>query len=100
MHIAEELFREYNYMLMPELSIDAFRTSLSKGEFFFAVEYNGDGNPRIPVIDSITIDRENYQISIHAKTIHLSSGSAVFRENWKTGHILFYQQLRHFLTMQ
>jgi len=67
MHSAIQYFRNYNYMLMPELTLDAFTTSMLKGASFFAYEDPADGNPLTPFIDSITIDKQMHTITVHAK---------------------------------
>jgi hypothetical protein len=67
MHSTGHYFRNYNYMLMPELTEEAFRTSMEEGASFFAYENPADGNPLIPYIDSITVHKANHTITIHAK---------------------------------
>lgn len=67
MHSVGHYFRNYNYMLMPELTEEAFRTSMEEGASFFAYENPADGNPLTPSIDSVTVDKINHTITIHAK---------------------------------
>lgn len=66
MHGANKVFLNYNYMLMPELSLDAFRAALENGASYFAHEPNGIGQPRVPSIDSIIILQKTREIIIYA----------------------------------
>ena len=67
MHSVGHYFRNYNYMLMPELTEEAFSTSMKEGASFFAYENPANGNPLTPFIDSVKVDKINHTITIHAK---------------------------------
>ena len=67
MHNANQLFRNYNYLLMPELSLGAFRESMENGSSYFVFEPKGNGSSQAPLIDSITVDKQTRQINIHAR---------------------------------
>jgi hypothetical protein len=71
MHTADQLFKNYNFKLMPELSIDEFRKSMVIGASFFVHEPNGDGNSKAPRIDSITVNSTDQKIIIHAVDFNL-----------------------------
>lgn len=66
MHLPKDLFKNYSYMLMPELTMDAFRESMKQGSSYFVYEPNGSGSSRVPVIDSVVADKVSKQIRIYA----------------------------------
>jgi hypothetical protein len=66
MHKSDQLFRNYNYKLMPELTLEALRTSMTSGASFFVYEPTGDGKSKVPRIDSVTVDLIDEKIIIHA----------------------------------
>ena len=65
-HTAEQYFRNYQFMLMPELSVDALKEALQNGHTVFSYEYTGSGNALCPRINSIAVDEDNHTISIDA----------------------------------
>jgi hypothetical protein len=67
MHNTNQLFKNYNYMLMPELSPEAFRASMESGASYFAHEPLGNGDSKLPQIDSITVNKHTREISIYAQ---------------------------------
>lgn len=67
MHTTSHLFRNYNYMLMPELTLDAFRQAMNTGASYFVYEPSGNGNPQVPVIDSIIVDKASRLITVYAQ---------------------------------
>ncbi len=67
-HTAEQYFRNYQYMLMPELSVDALKDALSQGQSVFSYEYTGSGKALCPKINAINVDEQNQSITIDADT--------------------------------
>ncbi|MDE6317887.1 MAG: hypothetical protein K2L73_05765 [Muribaculaceae bacterium] len=62
-HTAEQYFRNYQFMLMPDLSVDALKEAMKAGRTVFSYEYTGSGEDRAPHINSIYVDRENKTIT-------------------------------------
>lgn len=67
MHTTSHYFKNYGWMLMDSLTMDEFRRTKIQGASFFVFEPNGDGTPRAPVIDSITVNRNSRTITLHAQ---------------------------------
>ena len=67
MHGVNKRFLNYNYILMPELSPDAFRTAMKSGASFFAHEPGGNGQSKLPLIDSIIADDQGRKIIVYAR---------------------------------
>lgn len=67
MHNTNQLFKNYNYMLMPELSPEAFRASMGNGASYFAHEPLGNGDSKLPQIDSIIVDKQKREINVYAR---------------------------------
>lgn len=63
-HTDEQYFRNYQYMLMPELSTDALKDAMKNGNTVFSYEYTGSGEAKAPHISSITVDEENHTITV------------------------------------
>lgn len=63
-HTAEQYFRNYQFMLMPELSTEALKEAMKSGATVFSYEYTGSGEALAPHVNSITIDEENRTITI------------------------------------
>ena len=63
-HNTEQLFRNYNFMLMPELSIDALKTAMREGSHYFCYEYAGSGEAKAPRITDINVDEIKQIITI------------------------------------
>ena len=77
MHVHSQLYKNYNFMLMPALDINDLKTCMEEGAFLFAYEPAGNGNQHVPVIDSIVVDKTNRSIHIHGhnyKAIEWISG--------------------------
>lgn len=58
----------FQFMLMPELSVSAWINCIKKGAFYFCTEPGGTGDASVPRISSITVDS-------YAKTITISASS-------------------------
>jgi hypothetical protein len=65
-HTTSHLYRNYQFMLMPQLTESALRVSQQDGAFYFGYEPGGSGNGRIPRINQITVDNEAETITIAA----------------------------------
>lgn len=77
-HTAEQYFRNYQFMLMPELSTDALKEAMTNGTSIFSYEYTGSGEAKAPHVNSITVDEENHIITINtddAETIEWISST-------------------------
>ena len=63
-HTSEQYFRNYQFMLMPELTTDALKDAMNAGSTVFSYEYTGSGKAQAPHVKSINVDSENKTISI------------------------------------
>lgn len=66
MHLARELGRNWNVLLLPELSPDAVRTAMRKGAFFFVYAPEGHRGAPPPRIKSLEVDSRKGTIRIRA----------------------------------
>ncbi len=66
MHDRDELFRSFQFMLMPNLTQSALNTSKKTGAFYFCNEPGGSGEARVPRINRITVDNSSKRITISA----------------------------------
>lgn len=67
MHSRDQLFRNYQFMLMDTLSEGALRHAMTSGQLFFSYEPEGSGEAKAPRIDSVTVDEESRRITIHGR---------------------------------
>jgi hypothetical protein len=69
MHKENQLFRNYQFMLMEELSEEALKEAMLKGAFYFCYEYEGSGRviPPVPLIESIKLTDGSKVLEIVAK---------------------------------
>jgi intein-encoded DNA endonuclease-like protein len=65
-HYQQDYYKNYSFFFMDDFTIENFKESFTKGEFFFHWEPNGDGDPKTPIINNIIIDTENNTITIDA----------------------------------
>lgn len=65
-HTAEQYFRNYEYMLMDELTVDELKEAMRNGSLIFSYEYTGSGKALAPHVDSIEIDETNGTITINS----------------------------------
>lgn len=63
-HTLEQYFRNYNIMLMPELSTDKLKEAMKTGAQYFCYEFTGSGEAKAPVIKSIDVDNDAKTITI------------------------------------
>lgn len=68
MHQASHLFRNYQFMLMEELTEEAPREAMHKGAFYFCYETGGSGNgiPPVSIINEIKVTDDDTVITITA----------------------------------
>lgn len=63
-HNDGQLFRNYNFMLMEELTTEELKDAMRKGESYFCYEPAGSGKGKAPRISNIVVDEENKTITI------------------------------------
>ncbi len=63
-HNDNQLFKNYNFMLMEDLTTEELKDAMRKGETYFCYEPNGTGKGKAPRITSINVDEENQTITI------------------------------------
>lgn len=73
MHDRSELFRSFQFMLMPSLSENALRASKKSGAFYFCHEPGGSGEARVPRIARIAVDNQTQTITITPQSQNLKS---------------------------
>ena len=65
-HATYHLYRNFQFMLAPELTEDAIRTAQVSGAFYFAYEPEGTGDAKVPRIISIEADNDAKTITVNA----------------------------------
>ena len=65
-HNNEQLFRNYNMMLMESLTTEELKDAMRKGESYFCYEPKGSGEAKAPRITDIAVDEDNKTITIEA----------------------------------
>ena len=63
-HNNEQLFRNYNMMLMEELTTEELKDAMRKGESYFCYEPKGSGEGKAPRITDIVVDETKKTITI------------------------------------
>ena len=63
-HNNDQHFRNYQFMLMPSLTVDALKDAMKAGSTVFSYEYTGSGQAKAPRINEITVDEDNHLIVI------------------------------------
>lgn len=78
-HTRVQYFRNYQYILMPELSTDELKEALVGGRNFFSYEYTGSGEAKCPKINSVNVDSEACTIVLDtdATEIYWISGTDI-----------------------
>ncbi len=87
MHTMGHLGRNWNVLLLPELSAEAVRKSMEEGRFFYVYASAGHIGPAPPEIDSIAVDRDEGTIRIDAAqydSIEWISGGHVVAQGEKS----------------
>ena len=65
-HNNDQLFRNYNFMLMEHLTTDELKDAMRKGESYFCYEPAGTGEGKAPRITAIHVDDINKTITVEA----------------------------------
>ncbi len=66
MHSTSHLYRNFQFMLMPQLTEAAVKTAQKTGTFYFCYEPGGSGSANVPKISNITVDNSAKTISVTA----------------------------------
>ena len=65
-HNNEQLFRNYNFMLMEDLTTEELKDAMRKGESYFCYEPKGSGEGKAPRINAIHVDEDSKTITIES----------------------------------
>lgn len=65
-HNKSQYFRNYEFMLMPELNREQLQQAMKAGRLFCSYEPAGSGNATAPTVRSITVDTNNHTITIES----------------------------------
>jgi hypothetical protein len=65
-HNNEQLFRNYNMMLMPDLTTEDLKQAMRVGASYFCYEPKGSGEAKAPRITNIKVDEQSQTITIEA----------------------------------
>lgn len=78
-HNDDQLFRNYNFMLMPSLTIDNLKDAMRDGVHYFCYEYNGSGEAKAPRISNIVVSEDLQTITIEtdATQVYWISGTDI-----------------------
>ena len=63
-HNDDQLFRNYNFMLMEDLTTEELKDAMRKGETYFCYEPKGSGEGKAPRISEIEVDEVTKTITI------------------------------------
>lgn len=94
-HTSEQYFRNYQYMLMPDLSADELKDALKNGRSIFSYEYTGSGKAQCPHIESINVDEDKHLITVNSEdadnikwisSFHRTGSNAASATNTVVGH--------------
>ncbi len=82
MHVESHIGRNWNIMLLPELSHDHVRMGMEQGLSYFVYAPEGHAGPAVPVIDQIRVNKRRGTISITASDVErivwISEGRQVY----------------------
>lgn len=78
-HTLDHYFRNYQFMLMDELSIPALKDAMHQGKLYFSYEPGGSGAARAPRIQNIQVDNDAKTITVEADSeeIYWISGTDI-----------------------
>jgi hypothetical protein len=65
-HDSSDLYRNFQFMVMPSLSESNLRKSMKNGAFYFAYEPGGSGSAKVPRISQIEVNNSAKTITITA----------------------------------
>ena len=63
-HNNEQLFRNYNFMLMEDLTTEELKDAMRKGKSYFCYEPKGSGEGKAPRISAFHVDEDSKTITI------------------------------------
>lgn len=63
-HTREQYFRNYEFMLMPDLTDESLKEAMRQGCLCFSYEYNGSGEAKAPHVESVEVDADNHIITV------------------------------------
>lgn len=76
-HNDEQLFRNYNHMLMPALTIEELKKAMYNGAHYFSYEYTGSGLAKAPRIDRIDVEGNIIKITTEATDVYWISATDI-----------------------
>ena len=76
-HNDEQLFRNYNHMLMPALTIEELKKAMYSGAHYFSYEYTGSGEAKAPRIDRIDVEGNVIKITTDATVVYWISATDI-----------------------
>ena len=82
-HNNDQLFRNYNFMLMPQLTVEDLKDAMRNGTHYFCYEYSGSGEAKAPRIHNIAVDTEAHTITIEtdATNVYWISATDISNSN-------------------
>ncbi|MCU0692522.1 MAG: hypothetical protein MUF54_14070 [Polyangiaceae bacterium] len=69
-HDSGDLYRNFQFMLMPSRSTSNLQKSMRSGTFYFAYEPGGSGDAKVPRISNIVVDNSAKTITITATGVN------------------------------
>jgi hypothetical protein len=75
MHHKSDMFKNYQFMLMEELSEAALKEAMMTGAFYFCYEPDGDGSSQVPLIEKIEVTDDETVLTITASNIDINQSS-------------------------
>lgn len=66
-HSLDQYFRNYQYMLMNDLTTDELKEAMKSGATLFSYEYTGSGQAKAPHVNSISVDTTNNLLTIDSE---------------------------------
>lgn len=66
MHLMEHLGRNWNVLVVPELSTEAVRNAIESGTFFYVYAPDGHNGPSPPKINAVEVDSQRRKITVEA----------------------------------
>jgi hypothetical protein len=88
-------FRNFQFMLMPDLSVAAWLNCMKEGAFYFAYDPGGSGDANVPRISNISVDNNTKTITITASAYNsiewIGPGTTVVA----TGNVFDYSNYKN-----
>lgn len=63
-HNLEQFFRNYEFMLMDDFSVEGLKKAMKSGSLYFSYEFTGSGEAKAPRIESISVDNDTRKITV------------------------------------